>query len=137
METIILDDDIKVMYVTATSFPDGVMAAFDKLYALISPDGSRRIFGISRPEKGVITYRATAEEMVEGEGKKMSCETLVLKHGKYQAITIHDFMKNIPAIGAAFQQILSQPGIDPDGYCVEWYLNGEDVQCMVRLSATD
>lgn len=136
METITLDHDIKVIYVTATSFPDGVMVAFDKLYAFMPPDGSRRIFGISRPENGVITYRAGAEETTDGETEKLGCDSMVLKSGKYLAVTIRDFMKNIPAIGAAFQQILSQPGIDPNGYCVEWYLNGEDVQCMVRLSAT-
>ena len=131
-----MDSDTKVMYITATSFPDGVMAAFDKLYALIPPDGNRRIFGISRPEKGVITYRAGAEELADGEAQKMGCNSLVVKQGKYLVITVRDFMKNIPAIGAAFQEILSQPGIDPNGYCVEWYQNN-DVQCMVRLHSKD
>ncbi len=137
METITLDEDIKVMYITAASFPDGVMAAFDKLYATVPPESNRRIFGISRPEKGVITYRAAAEEIVAGEALKLGCDTLVLKKGKYCAISINDFMKNIPAIGTAFQELLAVPGIDPEGYCVEWYLNDEDVQCMVRLKTMD
>ncbi len=137
METITIDKDINVLYVTAASFPDGIMAAFDQLYALVPPGGERRIFGISRPEKGVVTYHAGAEEMFEGEAKKLGYNRLVLKKGRYNAITILDFMKNIPRIGASFQELLSMPGIDPEGYCVEWYLNGEDVQCMVRLAATD
>jgi hypothetical protein len=29
--------------------------------------------------------------------------------------------------------LLTQPNIDPNGYCLEWYLNGKDVRCMVRL----
>ena len=137
METITLDEDINVMYVTASSFPDGVMAAFDKLYALVPQHGSRHIYGISRPEKGVITYRAGAEMMAEGEARTLGIESLVLKKGKYCAVTIHNFMKDIPAIGAAFQTLLAMPGIDPEGYCVEWYLNDEDVQCMVRLKTMD
>jgi hypothetical protein len=35
METIKLENDITVMYVTAASFPDGVLAAHQKLHSLI------------------------------------------------------------------------------------------------------
>ena len=31
------------------------------------------------------------------------------------------------------QMLISQPDIDPNGYCLEWYLNDMDVRCMVRL----
>ncbi len=42
-------------------------------------------------------------------------------------------MKDLPAIGNTFQQMIARPDIDPEGYCVEWYLSDKDVQCMVRL----
>ncbi len=135
MEIITLDNDIKVLYVTATSFPDGIMDAFERLYALVPRGGGRRIFGISRPEKGVVTYRAAAEEMKDGEADQLGCDTMLLKKGKYAAITIPDFMEDISRVGAAFQQLIAMPGIDRDGYCVEWYLNETDVRCMVRVNS--
>jgi len=40
MDSIFLAQDIKVFYVTATSFPDGIQAAYQKLHSLIgSPVG--------------------------------------------------------------------------------------------------
>src|SRR4030081_1877810 len=99
METITQDKDITVFCVTAKSFPDGVMEAHQKLHSLVPFSTQRKYFGISRPENGVIVYRAAAEELTPGEGKKLNCETLVLKKGKYISKTIHDYMKDIPSIG--------------------------------------
>lgn len=43
-------------------------------------------------------------------------------------------MKDISSIDKSFKTLLTDPRIDPEGYCVEWYLNAKDVQCMVRLN---
>ena len=48
--------------------------------------------------------------------------------------SINNYMKDIPAIGNAFQQLTALPDIDAQGYCVEWYLNDKDVKCMVRIA---
>ena len=32
-------------------------------------------------------------------------------------------MKDIPAIGRAFEILINLPNIDLQGYCVEWYIN--------------
>lgn len=133
METTTIDRDIKVMYIAATSFPDGVLAAHQQLHALIPYSDDRRYFGISRPENGPIAYKAAAEEMEAGEAEKLNLKTLTLKKGKYISLTINDFMKDIPAIQKAFNLLLEQPGLDPDGYCVEEYIEQKDLICMVRL----
>ncbi len=133
METITLDNDIKVFFITAKSFPDGIMDAHKKLHALVPLSADRKFFGISRPENGVIAYKAAAEEINQGEAEKLNCDTIVLKKGKYISLTIKDYMKDIQSIGRAFKKLLSYPGLDPNGYCVEWYLNGKDVKCMIRL----
>jgi hypothetical protein len=63
METIILDKDIKVFYVTASTFPEGILAAHQTLHAKIPYSTERKYFGISRPENnGKIVYRAAAEK---------------------------------------------------------------------------
>ena len=134
METRTINQDIKVMYTAATSFPDGVLAAHQQLHALIPYSDDRKYFGLSRPENGQIIYKAAAEELKTGEAEKLSLETLILKKGKYISLTIQDFMKDIPAIQKAFNQLLEYPGIDPQGYCVEQYIDQKDLICMIRLT---
>lgn len=135
METIHISKDIPVCYITASSFPDGVLAAHQQLHTMFPYSDGRRYFGISRPEHGGgIVYRAAAEELQPGEGQQHGCDTLTLKAGNYLSVTIPDFMKDIPAIGRTFATILAQPGLNPNGYCVEQYINQKDVQCMVRLA---
>jgi len=134
MESIFLEQDIKVFYVTATSFPDGIQGAYQKLHSLIGSPAGRRFFGISYPETpSKIIYKAAVEESYSGEGEKLGCETFVIKKGQYTSIYIQDFMKDIPKIGQSFQELLTDERIDPNGCCVEEYVNDKDVRCMVRL----
>jgi predicted transcriptional regulator YdeE len=136
MENIILDSDIKVLCVKAKSFPDGIMDAHQKIHTLVSFSKERRYFGISHPgKKGAIVYRAAVEEKTEGEAKKLNLEELVIKNGQYTCLTINDYMNNLQKIGQAFDELTALPDIDPNGYCVEWYLNEKDVRCMFRLKS--
>lgn len=129
-----MDKDIRVFYVEATSFPEGVLDAHQDLHEHVPFSEDRCYFGISRLEKGTIKYKAAAEELYAGEGAEFGFKTIDLKKGEYVCRIVSDFREKIPEIGSAFQQLLSTPGIDPQGYCVEWYLTGrEDVRCMVRL----
>ncbi|MES2112523.1 MAG: transcriptional regulator [Bacteroidota bacterium] len=135
MKVFELEHDIKVFYVTAASFPEGIKEATDELHSLVPFSPDRKIFGLSRPENGGgIIYRAAAEELEIGEAGKLKCDTLIIKKGSYYSITINDFRKNIMAIDAAFKELLKQPDLDPEGYCVEWYAtNEESVRCMIRI----
>jgi hypothetical protein len=109
METITLDKDIKVLYVTAEFFPDGIMDAYKKLNWLISNPRERKYFGISRPENGVIVYKAEAEDTVEGESGKLNLQTMVIKKGNYICETINNFMKDLPAVGKTFEKLITNP----------------------------
>lgn len=134
METYDLEQDIKVFYVQAESFPEGIKPAFDKLHSLLKSHTGRNFFGISYPERpGKIIYRAAVEESYNGEAEELSCPTFTIKKGKYIGVYIKDFMKNIPAIGNAFQQLLQDPQIDPAGYCLEIYEGMANVKCLVPL----
>jgi len=133
METIIWERDTTVLYVEATSFPEGIAGAHQRLHAIVPFSEPRKYFGISRPENGVIAYKAAAEQMDPQEAEMLNCKTLVLKKGNYISLYITDYMKDIQSIGRAFEDLLEYPGLDPQGYCVEWYLNNQDVKCMIRL----
>lgn len=133
METISWERDINVLYVDATSFPEGIAGAHQKLHALVPVWEGRNYFGISRPEHDVIAYKAAAEQLHPQEADTLNCKTLILKKGNYISLDITDYMKDIQSIGRAFEDLLVFPGLDPQGYCIEWYVNNKDVKCMIRL----
>jgi hypothetical protein len=96
MEKVKIDKDIKVLYVTARSFPDGIPDVVKNLHLLIPFSKERNIFGLSRPENGgEIVYRAAAEEMEKNEAEKLGCGTLIIKKGDYIGLTINDSEKTI------------------------------------------
>ena len=135
MENYFLEQDIKVFYVQAASFPDGIREAHKKLCSLIGFAKDRKIYGISYPESpGKIIYKAAVEESYAGEAEKLGCPIFIIKKGMYTSIYIKDFYSDIPAIGNTFQKLLDNPRIDPKGCCVEMYEGDKDVRCMVRLS---
>lgn len=133
MTTTIVSEDILVYCVTAASFPDGVLQAHQSLHALVPFNDQRKYFGLSWPDKdGNILYKAAAEELREGELSRHHLESKIIVKGEYLYIDIPDFMKNIPAIGAAFQQLIHDERIAPDGFCIEWYLTQTLCRCMVK-----
>ena len=121
MGTITIDNDIKVFYVTAKKFPDAVPEAYQDLQARITDNSdNRRYFGISFPgQTGTIICKAAAEELQPGEAEKYHCETFTIRKGRYVSIEIKNHLRDPQCIGKAFQQLLAQPGIDPQGYCLE------------------
>ena len=135
MKPYFLNPDINVLCVTASSFPDGIMAAFNKLNSLVQEPGSRRVFGISYGDGNKNTiYKAALEENSADEAARFGCERFKIEKGEYISEYIEDFMKNIPAMGQAFQEMCRDKRIDSNGYCIEMYLNNnEDVLCMVKL----
>lgn len=135
METITLKDDIKIVYVTASSFPDGITAAMQKLSDLVPFSEDRTYISVSRPENNeAIVYKAGATELKEGELSKYDLHSMIIKKGKYYCLEIHNFRKDVMAIADAFQKLIAQKDIDPQGYCVELYSNtSENVKCMVRI----
>ncbi len=134
MENFNLEYDLKVFYVTATSFPAGVQQAFEDLRELLPSAKNRILYGISRPEQGKIVYRAAVAENYQGEGEQYHCPTLILPKGNYIAQPIHNWPQNISEVTPTFQNLLQRPGLDPEGYCVEWYKDNSELVCMVRLS---
>jgi hypothetical protein len=131
MEKLILENDILTHCITASSFPEGVQAAHEQLHKIYPADGRRRYFGISHGYDGGIIYKAAAELMPGDEITET--ESFLIKKGNYNCITIHKFMENIPAIGKAFEMLLKSEGLDPQGYCLEWYRDNNTVQCMVPI----
>lgn len=134
MEITTLDRDILIHCITASSFPEGVQQAHESLHALFQFNEQRNYFGISWPGKdGKIIYKAAAEELYNGELEDHELETKTIVKGDYLFIDVSNFMKDIPAIGKAFQQLIHDERIAPDGFCIEWYLRQNLCRCMVKM----
>lgn len=133
MDTIILDNDTIVFCVNAKSFPEGVQEAHQTLHAMYPPLPDRRYYGISRLNRGDIQYKAAVEFGNQPEVQEQQLEKFVIRKGKYAGKVIRNFMEDIPAIGRTFRDLLKDVRIDPDGYCLEEYINDNDVRCLVKL----
>ncbi len=127
-----LDQDIPVLCESAATFPDDIKGSFERLQAKCQ--STRTMYGLSRMEGGKIVYKAAAERQATDDAAAMACETFDIPKGSYFYIDVVDWPSNIPAIGQAFDTLCTQSEIDPQGYCVEWYMNNKDVRCMIRLA---
>jgi hypothetical protein len=137
MEKYIIEKDIKVLYVEATSFPAGVGGAFTKLHSLLQDAAGRTHYGVSHMnQSGQIVYKAAVEESFPGEGEQLGCETLIIRKGTYASELLIDWKKDESIIGRTFQQLLQHPDLDKKGYCLEIYKNGKDVLCLVPLASS-
>ena len=134
MDKYSLSEDIKVMCITADHFPEGIEKAQLQLEAQFSQKDNRRFFGISKPNKnGEIIYKAAAEELVAGETEAYALEPFRIKKGHYNSFYLKDYKENPNSIRESFQLLLGQAEIDPEGYCIEWYIGQNDVKCMVPV----
>jgi hypothetical protein len=134
MEKYKIEQDIKLIYVQADSFPPGVGGAFKKLNELIGQNKSRLLYGISFPDgAGHLVYRAAVEETSAGEAEKTGCPVFVVRKGDYISAYLSDWKKDEKIIGHTFQELLRDPHIDKQGYCLEIYPNEKDVLCLVPL----
>jgi predicted transcriptional regulator YdeE len=135
VEKITVENEVSVFCVKAMSFPAGIEDAFHKIMEILTQknDMARAIYGISKPDaKHNIQYWACAT-IANGESLSDYQETYTIKKGEYISIVVNDFAKDLLAVGRAFQTLLQNPEIAPDGECIEWYIGKDSVRCMVRL----
>ena len=135
MEKYFLKEDVDVFYITAVSFPDGIMDAHQKLQSLLPSTRGRNFFGISYPDKtGTIIYKAAVEESYPGEAEKYGCKTFVIPKGEYISTLLTDWQKDKTIISRTFKKLLSDPKIDKNGFCLEMYLSENEMRCLVKRS---
>jgi hypothetical protein len=135
MEIRYLKNDVEVICVRASSFPQGVMEAHEKLAAKVSNVMERQRYGISHPSANEIVYKAAVSERYAGEAEKLKCERFTIRHGLFLAEYVHDWQKKMDQIQGIFRTLLTDPRIDPKGYCLEEYAGDHDLRCSVPLDS--
>lgn len=134
MENYTLHRDIHLLTVQATSFPQGVKTAFEKLLQTDPSFRTRATYGISHGSKNGIVYWAAVEEADTMEAQKHNLGSYTIRTGTYAMEHVEHYMENQSAIQQAFDRLLKHPNLDRAGECIEYYLNDEVVRCMVRLT---
>lgn len=130
-----LENDIQLLCLTADFSEDGIEQAHQQLHARVANSDKRKSFGLSFvSDRGIVPYDAAIETLHAGEAETFGLESFLLRKGKYMSLLVKGGRKNRDEIGSAFSKMLFQKNADPQGYCIEWYLNDADVQCMVRLT---
>lgn len=128
-----LKHPVKVFCVEAQSFPGGIKAAFDQLQALAPDTANRHIFGISKPQNGLIIYKAAATEKFEGEGIRLGYPTFTISDGFYLTETLIDWQDNEMMIMGIFNRLIADRRLDGSAHCIEWYKNDRELLCMVLM----
>jgi hypothetical protein len=134
MEKFTVSNDLKLLCVTAASFPDGIQKAFDDLKNVLPKNNRRTPYGISfQKQDGTIIYKAAVEEAFDGEAAQIGCELFVVQKGEYVGVTIADWKQKIETIGLVFEELLQHPHLDPDSQCIEIYKSQTELICMVKI----
>lgn len=133
MEVYRLTQDINVICIEAESFPGGVKNAFTKLYSQLPGIQERHIFGISKPQHGIIIYKAAASENFEGEGTGLHLPTFTIQQGFYLTEKLMDWQKNEMMIGSIFNRLVADKRLDGSAHCIEWYKSESELWCMALM----
>ncbi len=132
MEIYKFKENLEVFCVTADKFPEGIEAAHFKLHSILNDGKMRKFFGISYPnENGNIIYKAAAEELFPGESEKYGLEGFTICKGDYISRTLFNWQSDITQVSKTFHELLKDKRIDKTGYCLEMYINDNDMICMV------
>ena len=134
MEKYFIEKPVKVFCVTADDFPSGIKAAHERLHSLLPVTENRKFYGISRGAgKGKIIYKAATAEQYDGEAAEYNCEEFIIQAGNYVGKVLKNWRDDETVVAKTFTQLLSLPDVLPGGYCLEEYLDENDMRCMITV----
>ena len=131
-------EDVSLICLRATSFPEGIMDAFNKLQDSLPNCSERTWYGISKPnEQGEIIYRAAVTALADLEAQETGFESFTVTRGIYLTEEIKNWRENMQMIGETFNKLLQDPQLDMASSCIERYTAEDAILCMVKLKATE
>lgn len=132
MDSFTFQEDTPVFCVTALNGRQGAADAMATLKSLLPDDSRRHVYGLYWPGKDGGTYKAAMSKL-EGDSFIESGEVFTIKNGPYNSFYITDYRSQPGSVDRAFEILRGQHEVDPEGYCLEWYVNEHDVKCLVPL----
>lgn len=138
MEIVQLRNSIHLIGIQADAFPQGVAQAHEQLKASVTAENERSIYGISHPlQNGSIKYLAAASRLSHDQGIESGFETFTIRKGAFLTLILKGWKENTSQIQEAFRQLIADPRIEKNGYCLEEYISETTLRCMVPLAAEE
>lgn len=124
-------EDLSLIGIHVTTFPNGIKEAFDKLMKMLGE--GRAYYGVSwMDNNNIVQYYAMANEQFPNEGKQYAYENIILPKGYYESETVHDWMNKTQSIRDIFQDLMKSDTPVENRPCVEWYKSDEEMVCMIK-----
>ncbi len=133
LNTYTVNQAIHLKCVEAKTFPEGISEAHAQIRKLCDYNEAAIYYGISHPDKNKgIIYMAGADEKYISKPEKNTISKII-PAGDYIYTDVNNYSENLLKIGQVFDRLTHHPDIDPEGFCLEWYLPDTICRCMIRL----
>lgn len=124
-------EEVSLIGIHVTTFPNGIKEAFDDLM---------KVFGNSQPYYGVswmdtnnnVQYYAMTKERIPKDGKQYTYEHLILPKGYYETETVQDWLSKTHCIKDIFQSLMKNDTPSKNRPCIEWYQSDKEMVCMIK-----
>ena len=125
--------DIQVFYVKKNTSSLSLSESYQELIKNVPYARDRMYYGILVRDNGCLCYRLAVEQLTRNENRDLNLQLHTIKRGIYLSSIVRNYLQDIMEIERVFQRLQLEPGLDNDENRVEWYFNGMDVACMLRL----
>jgi predicted transcriptional regulator YdeE len=133
MDTYEVKKDISVFGFQVKTFPERIGEAFDSLIAMVPEGLNRSYYGISfMTPKNEVVYIAAVEEKNKGEAEKNRCNRYTIEKGKYIVVRVLGWREKTDRIKDVFDSMMKEKSIDLTKPCIEWYINDDEMLCMIK-----
>jgi hypothetical protein len=132
MEQLTLTEDLQLIGIHVSTFPQGIQEAFTRLMKTL---GEGRVFyGVSwMDDNDRVVYYAMAACTGPGEEKSHQYDALTIAKGTYLTEALNDWMSKTDRIKEVFERLTAGRRPDRDHPCIEWYKSDKEMLCMVRV----
>ena len=131
--SIIKLDELKLMYVEAETFPEGIKDSWDKLEKALGTTKGRKFYGISKCIGSKIIYRACVIPIDDNEPDQLGLETLTIPSSRYASKKLLNWSSQIQMFGTIFDELFSKHSTNGELYALEDYKSPDEVILMVPL----
>lgn len=126
-------DELKLIYLKAESFPEGITAVWDKLDKTLPSLKGRKFYGAAKMIGGKMEYRACVVPLDENEHKALGMDAFTIPPGTYAAKKLPDWQSHIPEIRNIFAELNSKFEANTELYNLEFYKSSSELIVMLPI----
>lgn len=129
-------EDLKLMYVEALTFPNGITEAWNKLEQILKSLKGRKFYGSSQCINVKMEYRACVIPLDDDEPKILGLETFIISASNYAVKKLKNWAKQLQLIPEIFDELSSKHTVKKGSPFLEYYKSEKDVLLMVPITSS-